>query len=373
MTENVQTGKALVLFSSLFETGGIQRYNKHLCDAFLTQFPNTSFTGILLDPVGLKSGDKWKNIRIKFIGNIKNGFLRKSLYAFYVGFLIVRNPPSFLICAHPGLSSIAFFAGKIFGIKYAVVTYGTDVWGVDRGLKFIGLRSAALIVTISRYTKDVMISNGINAEKIKIIPCAADLSLFKPDPVNKKMAGRFHADTKTILFTSGRICSLERYKGHDILLDVMRKLDESFVWIVAGDGDDRSRLMKKSEEYGLIDRVYFPGRVDISDLVEYYNLCDIFIMPSTGEGFGIVFLEAMACGKPVIGGGMDGSREPLMDGRLGYLVDPGNAEEIVQVIRKVGSEKEKRNDPDFLREQVREHFGIESFRAKVKDAFREYI
>ena len=59
----------------------------------------------------------------------------------------------------------------------------------------------------------------------------------------------------------------------------MRKLDENYIWIVAGDGDDRNRLMKKTEEYGLSGRVHFVGRVDIKNLIDYYNLCDVFIMP----------------------------------------------------------------------------------------------
>ena len=126
--------------------------------------------------------------------------------------------------------------------------------------------------------------------------------------------------------------------------------------------------------------MHFPGKVNINDLVDYYNLCDIFVMPSTGEGFGIVFLEAMACGNPFIGGKFDGSTEPLMEGRLGYLVDPGNDDELAEVIKEiVGARherplhKDKRTDPDFLRGQVREHFGIGSFRAKVKDVFGLYI
>ena len=373
MDKKTKTKKTLILFSSLFETGGIQRYNKHLCDALSREFPDNYFTAVLLNPVGVKDHDRWANVSIKFIKNIPGQFFKKVMYVFYSIMLVLINSPRFIICAHPGLSPITFYIKKIFKIKYAVLTHGTDVWSLDGGLKLKALKNADLVVTVSRYTKDIMISSGISSNEINIIPDTVDLSLFTPKPLNENMKRRFQADKNTIIFTAGRISSLERYKGHDLLLEVMRELDKNFIWIVSGEGDDRLRLTRKAEKYGLNSRVHFLGRVGIDDLVDYYNLCDIFVMPSTGEGFGIVFLEAMACGKPVIGGGVDGSREPLMDGNLGYMVDPGNADEIATVIRKVISEKEKRNDPDFLRDQVRINFGIKSFQKKVKDVFKVHI
>ena len=184
----------------------------------------------------MKNSDRWKNISIKFLRNVTNPLLRKFLYVFYVAVLIIKEAPDLLVFAHPGLGSIAFFIKKILGLKYAVVTHGTDVWDIDRGFKYIGLMNADLIITVSKYTKDKMISNGIDGDKIKIIPNTIDLSLFAPKPTNEKMAEQFRVGNKTILFTSGRISSLERYKGHDELLDLMRKLDDSFIWIAAGEG-----------------------------------------------------------------------------------------------------------------------------------------
>ena len=75
---------------------------------------------------------------------------------------------------------------------------------------------------------------------------------------------------------------------------------------------------------GLSDRVIFTGYIPESEKIAHYNLADVYVMPSTGEGFGIVLLEAVACGVPVVGSRVDGSREALLDGQLGRLVDPGN-------------------------------------------------
>jgi hypothetical protein len=82
------------------------------------------------------------------------------------------------------------------------------------------------------------------------------------------------------------------------------------------------RLEEKANSLGLSDKVVFTGRISESEKVAHYNLADAYVMPSTGEGFGIVLIEAAACGVPVVGSRVDGSREALLDGRLGHLVDP---------------------------------------------------
>jgi glycosyltransferase involved in cell wall biosynthesis len=79
--------------------------------------------------------------------------------------------------------------------------------------------------------------------------------------------------------------------------------------------------------------VIFAGRILESEKVAHYRLADAYVMPSRGEGFGIVYLEALACGIPVVGSKVDGSREALRDGKLGLLVDPGNPDEIKTAIR----------------------------------------
>jgi len=115
------------------------------------------------------------------------------------------------------------------------------------------------------------------------------------------------------------------------------------------------------------------GSVASELLVDYYNLCDIFIMPSKGEGFGIVFLEAMACGKPVIGGNLDGSTEPLMNGKLGFMVDPDSVSEIIDTINLVSGSKEMRTDPVYLRGKVEEEFGVGSFNKKAAEIFKGIV
>src|SRR5262249_12921035 len=104
------------------------------------------------------------------------------------------------------------------------------------------------------------------------------------------------------------------------------------IYLIVGDGDDRPRLEALATECGVAERVRFVGLVRAEELPDYFRLADVFVMPSTGEGFGIVFLEAMASGVPVIGGNQDGSLDALGDGILGTAVHPHNCEEIASAI-----------------------------------------
>ena len=110
-----------------------------------------------------------------------------------------------------------------------------------------------------------------------------------------------------------------------------------------GSGNDRQRLESLAREVGVADIVIFAGQVAATEVPDYYALADVFAMPSTGEGFGIVFLEAAAHGLPVIGGNRDGSVDALADGAVGIPVDPNDQEALTTALanalsgRKPGS------------------------------------
>ncbi len=98
-----------------------------------------------------------------------------------------------------------------------------------------------------------------------------------------------------------------------------------------------------------------------SEKPAHYNLADIYVMPSTGEGFGIVLLEALACGIPVVGSRTDGSREALLDGRLGHLVDPGDAHRLTETITAILEHEPSRQRIDAI-----EMFSTQKFNERVK-------
>src|SRR5262249_24837197 len=105
------------------------------------------------------------------------------------------------------------------------------------------------------------------------------------------------------------------------------------VYLIVGDGNGRPRLESLAAECGVMKNVQFTGLVPSEELPDYFRLADVFVMQSAAEGFGIVFLEAIATGVRVIAGSHDGSRDALWDGAFGTLVDPDNCEELAAAIQ----------------------------------------
>ena len=140
-------------------------------------------------------------------------------------------------------------------------------------------------------------------------------------------------------------------------------------YLLVGEGDDMPRVKKLVKEFSVSEYVVFTGFISDAELPYYYNLCDVFVMPSKREGFGIVFLEALAYGKPVIAGNKGGSPDALLDGKLGILVDPDNVDQIANAIVDVLEKKVSAHllDKDYLRKAVLENFGFKNFSNKLKE------
>ncbi len=147
---------------------------------------------------------------------------------------------------------------------------------------------------------------------------------------------RWSLGGRRVLLTVGRMDAAEQAKGFDEILDVMPRLVSEIpelVYVAVGDGSDRRRLQAKADALGLSRYCVFPGYVSEADKLEYYRIADVFVMPSRLEGFGYVFLEALATGIPVIASKVDGSREAVRNGAWGALVDPDKPEELMAAIR----------------------------------------
>ncbi len=140
-------------------------------------------------------------------------------------------------------------------------------------------------------------------------------------------------------------------------------------YVLVGEGEDRSRIELRVRELGLERSVTLAGAVPDAELPDYYGLCTAFAMPSKREGFGIVYLEAMACGKPAIAGDRDGARDALLDGELGVLVDPDDVGAFAEVAVEVLSGTHPNHaiyDAAGLRRRVIECFGPDRFRARLE-------
>jgi glycosyltransferase involved in cell wall biosynthesis len=243
------------------------------------------------------------------------------------------------------------------------------------------LQKANLVLAVSRYTRDRLIQEvGLDAQRVKILPNTYDPDRFAITPKPPRLLQKYGLQPQTpVILTVGRLEETEGYKGYDqiikVLPEIRRKAPDAR-YLLVGKGSDRPRIERLIAEVGVQEAVILAGFVPDDELAEYYNLCDVFAMPSQGEGFGIVYLEALACGKPVLAGNKDGSRDAVAEGELGLLVDPENtaeiASEIIRVLRREHSHPILFN-PEMLRKRVIELFGFEAFTNTVGDLLKPFL
>lgn len=243
----------------------------------------------------------------------------------------------FILCAHVNLMPLAWLLSKILKIPVVIEIYGIDAWdppsrkGTSR---FLG--GAKYIISISEFTLDKFLTWApVEHSTSFILPNAIHLENYGIGERPQNLTERYALKDKVVLMTFGRLVSKERAKGFDDVLELLPALSAEIpelVYIIAGDGDYREDLERKAVALQVQNRVFFTGMVKEEEKADLYRLADVYVMPSRGEGFGFVFLEAMACGIPVIASVSDGSREAVRNGEIGIVVDPDNPQEIKKAI-----------------------------------------
>jgi glycosyltransferase involved in cell wall biosynthesis len=261
------------------------------------------------------------------------------------------------------------------------VAHGVDAWKINDAARLKALQKADLVLAVSRYTRDRIIDEaGVNANRVKILHNTCDSDRFRIAPKHPRLLQKYGLRPQTpVILTVCRLDETEGYKGYDQIIKALPKIRRDTPdarYLIVGKGTDRPRIERLIDETGVRDAVILAGYVPDGELTEHYNLCDIFAMPSQGEGFGIVYLEALACGKPVLAGNRDGSRDALADGELGLLVDPENTDEIasqiVSVLRREHMSPILFN-PRRLRQRAIELFGFEAFRNTVAEVLGPFL
>ncbi len=252
------------------------------------------------------------------------------------------------------------------------VVHGIDAWDLPEGPRRRALGRAERVVAVSRYTRDrVAALPGVDPACLRVLPNSFEERTFTPGPKPLALLQRYglQAD-QPVLLTVARLDPAERYKGHAEVLAALPELQAEFpglCYLIAGQGGYAEELRRQAVALGVADRVIFAGFVPTAELADHYRLADALAMPSRGEGFGIVFLEAMACGRPVIAGNADGSVDALDDGRLGVLVEPGHHGALVQALREVLARRHPNRllfEPQRLHDEVAAAFGAAAFRAR---------
>ena len=374
-----KTGNIFVFLEILSCEGGIQSYVRDIFQAYqnLTNFtePDDYFSEsdilLLRDGKDCKNPYQSKSIKFHYFKSqsIWLGRLRLGITLLW---LLLKKQPKQVFCGHINLAPLVQILCVPLGIPYTVLTYGKEVWEPLPNKYQQALKQATKILTISRYSRDRCCeSNHLDPEKFQLLPCMVDGDKFIPGLLPVDLIEGYNLQRAKILMTVARLWSGDPYKGVDVTIRSLPIVLQSFSevkYLIIGQGDDQTRLAKLAQDLGVGEKVIFAGFVPTEDLVKHYQVADAYVMPSQ-EGFGIVYLEAMACGLPVLSGDGDGSADPLQDGKLGWRVPHRDPEAVANACIEMLKGEDKRCDGQWLREESLKIFGRITFTKRVKQIF----
>lgn len=244
-------------------------------------------------------------------------------------------------------SWIGPYARFLWGCKIINYIHGEEVTSKAH-YTFFGrskqkyLKRADAVVAVSNFTRRALIEiTHVPPERIEVIYNGVDLERFHVRERDPELVAKYGLAGKQVLLSVGR---LVRRKGIDRMLEAMRTLVRdrpNLHYLIVGDGPYREELERMAQDMGISRHVTFAGTVDDELIGAHYALCDLFVLPNRAmpdgdtEGFGLVFLEANACGKPVVGGRAGGVVEAVQDGINGLLVDGNDVGSIVSAISRL--------------------------------------
>ena len=328
--------------------GGIALYNRDLAEALAAR---GDVEEVLVVPRVVRNDPGTIPPKITFFAGAAKGpahYIRAIARA-------RRAKPDVVICGHVNLLPVAC----ALAAQPLLWVYGIEAWKPMRSpLARRLLHRCAAVVSISDITLRRLLAWSGYRGPTHLLPNAIHAERYGIREKRADLVARYGLAGKRVLLTVGRLAAEERYKGFDEVLEILGNLPEDVVYIIAGGGNDFPRLQRKAVQCGLAQRVIFTGLFPEEEKPDLYALADVYVMPSRGEGFGYVFLEALASGVPVIGSKLDGGREALLDGAFGLLVDPASPHEIERAIREL-LERPSRVVPPGIG-----HYSFENFRSR---------
>jgi len=362
--------KIVFLYLSAFENvGGIQNFNKSFIKALSDIRINNNLDIYCISLHDLLPDNKYiEGINFTGCDGWKIKFLIHSLLKSYNADKVVIG--------HINLAPILLLI-KILLFRYLIlIVHGIEVWNKLSYIKKLSLKKTDTILSVSEFTKNKLLTtHNLNSSKISIFPNTIDPyfdippNFEKPDSLKRKFNLR---NNDKVLLTVSRLSSQEMYKGYDkvieILPDVIKEIpDIKYLIVGKGDPDEIDRINTLINKLRLENHVFLLGYVPNDQLVQYYLLCDLFILPSKGEGFGIVLLEAMICGKNIITGNVDACKELVGNAGYGILADPENNEDIKEKIIEYFecNVSNMRTDPLQIQKRCIELYGFGEFKENL--------
>jgi phosphatidylinositol alpha-1,6-mannosyltransferase len=334
--------RVLALLTETFTNGGIQRFNRTLltacgqigvrCDVLSL---NDVAASVPPDATGM-SGNVWT------FGRSKLRFSLASVRALLTGrydWVIVGH-----INMLPLIAAVRAVAGGRCG-RLVLVAHGAEVWERLRGARRRALRRSSLLLCVSRYTRDRILAQvpELSPGKCMIFPNALGRSWTDGAVAPSRGTLSEESQPRRFILSVARLDRADRTKGIVAVLEALPMLrDRTIHYVIAGTGDDLQFLRDVAARNLVDDRVYFVGSVADAELAQLYRQCLAFVLPSSQEGFGIVFIEAMLFGVPVVAAREKGAVDALMDGETGLLVDYGDVAALASAIDAVTGNEQLR-------------------------------
>ena len=350
-------------------TGGLEKFNRCFLKA-LQELSNEGFITAKAMAMYDKDCDE-KYFNPAHYTAFKGNKLKCVLYSFLHSY-----KHKTIILGHVNLALIGLLI-KLFNpaAKIILIVHGIDIWKPQTGLKKLFLHKVNEIWSVSHFTKNKMLATNsyLKANKIKIFPNTIDpyfqlpTQFYKPDYLLK----RYGIDKHTkVLLTVTRLANTEQFKGYDYVIESLSKISKkdniSIKYLIGGKGqtEEVNRIENLIQQHKAQEQVQLLGFIKDEELIDHYLLADVFVMPSKKEGFGIVFIEAAACGCKVIAGNKDGSVDALQNGALGTLINPDSVEELEQAILE--NLNNNHHHPAALQQKVVNSFGFPVFKERLK-------
>jgi len=347
--------RRLLIFAFHFmpHRGGIQTYSFELA----RHLQKAGFKLVVLakscpEDKAFDAQQAFKIIRMKGVG-IR--WIRVIPMALYFLFTVLRYRIRFVHCVNwipCGFVAAPF--RKLLFFRFLVSCHGGEITASLTGFRGLALRytlrRAAWLIAGNNYVRERLNHLNLSRVPISVILFGVDSERFRPGQEISALTERYGTAGNTTLLT---VAEFRKRKGIDTALKAIKLLKErgkKIRYLLVGRGEDESRLRELTNRYGLENEVVFTGPVPENELPLHYGLCDIYLMPNREtsandiEGFGIVFIEANASGKPVIGGRSGGVIDSIVDGETGFLVNPLNEEEIAEKIDRLIQDKTLANE-----------------------------
>jgi phosphatidylinositol alpha-1,6-mannosyltransferase len=363
---------ALLTLQTFSTTGGIQKMTRTLAHA-LNQVATRNNWNFRLWSLY----DSEKDLMPQYLPakNFKGFNINRGL--FILRSLKLAISSDVVIISHVNLAVVGLII-KIINPKCKVwlIAHGIEVWRQLSYFKKTFLTHSDKIICVSTFTKQETIRwHRINANKCIVLNNTVDPFMKLPLNFNKPnyLLKRYKLDTAdVILFTLTRLAATEQYKGYEQTIKIINKLKIKYPtirYVLAGKSDavEEDRIRKLITKYRVEDHVILTGFVNENELADHFLIADLFVLPSIKEGFGIVFIEALACGLPVVCGNVDGSLDAIRNGELGKAVNPDDLEELEHTITNCLNNPQNTSTRQNLQNQCLHYFNENDYINRLED------